>query len=772
MKSVPRLPGHIIDRPRLMYSVDRLLTGECRIATIWAAAGSGKSTLLQQWENYVKSHRVDVTYIDSQELFNDLAAFFDQGERTDRDGAPRRRFLVVQDAHSITTATSRRSLLSIMQDLPVNVCLIMVGRYQPQWSLALLQAPGIVTELRMADLAFDEAETVALSQKSEVILDSPTLRRLFDRTGGWAAAVVTAMQRLRDAGMAGFQVGDDDPSVAEFLKNEVLDSLSSEETTVLTKAALRQYVPGALAVELAENSYTLRILDKIAQRISFVTSREGVYQFHPVLLGHLRSSSHQHDNSAMLRGHVIAARWHHARGEAMQAVTEAALSRQPAVVATAVDRFGLELILKGEPAPMLRALEILAPEPDHPAVVATKLLLAVPDFVDMMHVSHLFDQALTEKNSVHAQDNKWRAVVVALQCFQKNSRVPLADQLARLQSSNITILRRRELALDVIITTAEAWAANRLGDTQKAQTMLHEVRITAKRAGFTWLYFLSTQLTIDIANHMGEWHITAALEDELDEVAGRYAQPVRDRVSAIAAITVAHRSFRLCERLPIDSLERVLTQDPDDAMFGLDIQVIALLNFSELDSVDNPRPALEALDQLAGAHARHSPQLFSIVALRMVDLALRLDGRQRATELAERFVVALGPECLESKTLHFLLRRTTRTGASAESDLIAAVEPQTTAQHLDAHASAWHSGALIAAWLLLARASESQGRRAEATARLNKALWHAHRLRQVQPFAAIEGDGANMLATRAGTFGPLASTKFFMNYPCIKVSAK
>ncbi|OAV62110.1 helix-turn-helix transcriptional regulator [Enteractinococcus helveticum] len=610
----------------------------------------------------------------------------------------------------------------------------------------------------MADLAFDETETIRLGEKYGLALDETANQRLLDETGGWAAAIVTAMQQLRatnDVDATDLHINDEQTTTAKLLEHEVLDSLSTKEATVLTKTAIRHHVPRALAVALTENPTACEILDQISQRISFVTSRRGYYYFHPVLLNYLQSNAELHDTNTLLRAHAIAAQWHYQRGEAEQALAEAALSQQPKVITSAVDRFGLELILRGNSSPVLQAVERLPSETPHLMVIVTHLLLELPDFVDTMQVSHLFDQALTEARPIRLTNNKWLAAVLALQCFQKDSRVPLNDRLTRLRGFNITILRRRELALDALISTAEAWGMSQLGETQKAQKMLRDVRITTKRAGYTWLYLLATQLAIDIANQTGDWHIAAACEEELDAVTSRYTQRVGDRVNAIAAIMIAKRSFRLGEPLPADSLERIIADDADGPMFGLDVLAAALLNFPELDSVDNPRPALETLDRLAGAHAMYSPQLFSIVALRMVDVALRLDGRQRATEMAERFAVALGPECVESKTIRFLLRRSNRAGDPAESELIAAIDPKGSSWHTNSSMTAWHAGASVAAWLLLARAAESQGRHDEATARLLNSLRDAHRVQVIQPFAAFEAAGAKMLASRAGRLGPL-----------------
>ncbi|OAV62109.1 ATP-binding protein [Enteractinococcus helveticum] len=132
MKSLSGLSRHIINRPRLAYPLERLITGESRVVTIWAAAGSGKSTLLRQWAHDAASRNVDVLVVDGQALFNGSAALADQIHRANSgDEASRQSICIVQDAHRITTDTSRHSPLSIMHGLPANVGLVLSGRYQP-----------------------------------------------------------------------------------------------------------------------------------------------------------------------------------------------------------------------------------------------------------------------------------------------------------------------------------------------------------------------------------------------------------------------------------------------------------------------------------------------------------------------------------------------------------------------------------------------------------------------------------------------------------------
>lgn len=132
MKPPPDLPSHLIHRPRLNYSLERLVAGERRIITMWAASGSGKSTLIQQWAREAATHNVDVTLVDRQALFNGASAFVEQVHRMNHDDKrSRQHIFIVQDVHLITSTGSRNSLLSIMHRLPANVSLVISGQYQP-----------------------------------------------------------------------------------------------------------------------------------------------------------------------------------------------------------------------------------------------------------------------------------------------------------------------------------------------------------------------------------------------------------------------------------------------------------------------------------------------------------------------------------------------------------------------------------------------------------------------------------------------------------------
>ena len=772
-EKVPRQSVNYVDRPRLDDGLDLLRSGQRRAVTVWSAAGSGKTNLLSSWARRLSDEGRDVVWFTGAELANTLSplrrAILRQPQRVSSgldglgpsldgpgsslDGPAR--VIFIDDVHAVTLNRIGPQIAAFVEDLPADTAVVLAGRFQPFTTLTFLQASGELSELRTSDLAFRNDEAGTLVERFGYVLDDDAVDALVRRTGGWATALALAIPWLRDAvdrRAAIAQFDGDHRAVADYLVDEVLEGANEEERTMMMSTAIREEIPLQLAVELSGRVDAGNVLHTIAMRNSLLSETATGFRFHPVLLSYLRAECRRRDAVGFSARHQTAASWFAARGEGANALREAMASGSGKAAESVLEIFGLDLALRGETELIYQATTFLPLEHAPLVVVAMNLLLEAPDFADARRAAHLFAEAERFRGqgvAGNAADDKvafWLAVVDALRCFLPGSNRELSDRLRVLRDAPRLELRRRSLPLDLLASAAEAWGLGQSGEPIAATAQLRDVADSARRAELTWLAFAGNELASRQAAMSGEWTTAALLEDQITDDVLADTHPLRDRVQAAAALIAAGHAYRLCEPMPTDLLDEIITSDPVGAKYGLTVPARIVRQMPLLDTDPNPREVLDTVEALMRDHGRQSPRLYGAVALRLVSLRLDLDGRAEARSIADHVTAVLGANSLESKTVRLALAFPSRVGDADEAQLTDALEDRS---------PAWHTGAPVGAWLLLAASAERSDRHSEADTRVVNALRLANRTGTFQPFAARGGEGAKLLLTRIGRLGHL-----------------
>jgi ATP/maltotriose-dependent transcriptional regulator MalT len=106
--------------------------------------------------------------------------------------------LVLDDLQGLPPNTDLARLVDgLCRHAPARLRMVLVSRQELPFSLDRLRGQGLVAEIHAPDLAFNVSD-VALLLETTVGLDPPGLpRRIWERTGGWPAAVYCAVEMLR-----------------------------------------------------------------------------------------------------------------------------------------------------------------------------------------------------------------------------------------------------------------------------------------------------------------------------------------------------------------------------------------------------------------------------------------------------------------------------------------------------------------------------------------------------------------------------------------------
>jgi LuxR family maltose regulon positive regulatory protein len=778
---IPAPAACLIDRERLNGWFDRLREADSRVLCVWGPAGAGKTTLLAQWARKRQDAGDEVIWRSGSEpdeplaravSLADLMGTGPMGTGATASIQPGLTYIFVDDVHLLSREADRTMLGRLAEFVPSGVRLVMAGRYQPFRSLTFLQATGTMLEIRASDLAFDRAETERLALRHRIQLPPHALDLLLQRTAGWATGLALAMPWLEaspDPQLAVGRFDGDNRAVADYLVSEIVESLSDDDRVVLMAAAVRDVIPLDLAVLLGKRRDAGAILQRLSRRNTLIVQEDGnSFRYHPILLSFMRAEARRRDVVAAADGHLLAARWFADRGDEVDALEQAILSRRPSAVLELLDRFGLELLLVGKSPLLTRALGSLRGESDSAIPQILSLLLDAPYFSDARRARHLVttataqlareaesgrdgqkdaekDDAEDGGNAPSGERTNWRALLTIARILLAEGDHELTRGLVQLVSEPLATARRENLSIDLLAATAEGWCLARLDRSHDAVDTFRAIAQTAHGAGYDWLFMLATDLAATAAGSLGDWLEVTTLEDQLGILVPQNDQPL-DRASARALLATAIRAYQRCDDVADSVLEKIAAADPLGSDLGLLVPAKVLLELPGLDADPNPRAALDSIRRIMWAEAERQPRALASCCVRLVDLTNRLEGRGQAREIVELTAAALGVDSLETRLARFLLSSPTKLRDGSEEALEAAVE----------HAERpWHLTTIVHAWIALAQVAELAERHSEADARLTRALQFAERFHLERPFLAREGLGAQLVSSRIGRFGHL-----------------
>jgi LuxR family maltose regulon positive regulatory protein len=402
---VPPAPRHLVLRKRLLDALDSAINE--RLMLLSAPAGAGKTVLLASW---IHTRRLpgpacwlalDSDHNDPSRLLGDLlgalrsTGLIEPGGTLDRLTPPRgartERFLallvnglaelpspivlVLDEIHELTSPPATTAIDFLVRHAPEQLRLVLAGRADPPLPIEKLRIGEDLAELRIADLAFDRAETAELCRELQLHLGPADIDALWARTEGWAAALRLAAISLHDhpeptrflAELTGT-----DRSVADYLVSEVLTRLPPERRELMLRTSIVGAVTPALADALAGRgggadvehcgATALAALEHSGAPV-LLTDLDGerCYRYHPLfrelLRAHLR---HAHPDELPLL-HRRAAHWYAQRGETMPAIRHALAGEEWGLAGSLIAENWLELFLEGATVAMRGAMAQLPP---------------------------------------------------------------------------------------------------------------------------------------------------------------------------------------------------------------------------------------------------------------------------------------------------------------------------------------------------------------------------------------------------------------------------
>lgn len=387
----PTVPPRLVPRRHLVGRLDRGCAGPLTLVS--AGPGAGKTLAVASWlaagafPGGAAWLTVDETDNDLRTFWADVLAAFavgglaapgsmldlvpaghfgDQEIMRVRAGLaelPVPAVLVLDDFHQVGSAAVLGSLNTVLQQQPPNLRLVLITRADPTLRLHRLRVSGGLTEIRGADLQFDQREAAELFQRNGLHLSDDQLRVLVDRTQGWPVGLRLAAMSLSAApdvaeGIARF--AGTSSSVAEYLLVEVLGQLSPADRDFMLKTSVAERLSAPLATALTGRVDSQSTLEALVAANAFMVSlgARGVwFRLHPLLRDLLQHRLAVEQPGRTRDLHGLAARWFADQGEPLPAIRHATAAQDWDEVGRLLTASALPLVFTPAGPALAAALE-------------------------------------------------------------------------------------------------------------------------------------------------------------------------------------------------------------------------------------------------------------------------------------------------------------------------------------------------------------------------------------------------------------------------------
>jgi LuxR family maltose regulon positive regulatory protein len=352
---------HLVLRPRLFDALDEGI-GQGQVMLLSAPAGSGKTVLLSSWlvarelpgsacwltldsdDNDVSRLLADLLSAlrscmpaDSASplaaLRPPLSADHERTLALLSNGLADLRepiVLVLDEIHMLRAPAATGAIDFLVRHAPPQLRLLLAGRADPPLPIERMLVAGALAELRIAELAFDRAETAELCERLRLELSDGELDTLWQRTEGWAAALRLAALSLCEHPRRGeflAEFAGTDRAISDYLVSEVLTHLPHELREFMLRTCLVDPVypelADALIAEPQDAAGTLAALERMGAPVQPVLEEGSPYRYHPLFGELLRAHLHHAHPQEVPLLHRRAAHWYAEQGEIVAAVHHA-----------------------------------------------------------------------------------------------------------------------------------------------------------------------------------------------------------------------------------------------------------------------------------------------------------------------------------------------------------------------------------------------------------------------------------------------------------------
>lgn len=379
----PKLPEHLLDRPRLLEKFQEQLS--YTLSLIHAPAGYGKTILMKQWFDIAAANRMSVCWLsldddDNQlEIFSYyLAATLQQAgiaapplhildNNTEEAGTikllaagfinslaahPGAVVIFLDDYHKIANRNIGALVRTLAQHAPENLHIVIASRKPADASETRFVSQADLAELTSADLKLTLEEFAALLTTE---INPDNLRYVWDRIEGWpiAARIVNhtiAKGLISAEHISNFSGRTSD--LGDYISDEIFSSLEEREKTFLLSTCLSSRFNADLANQLCGSGDAYDVLKTLRKMDLFLVALDSDdywYRYHHLFQQFLNKKMQAEQAAAIPRLRTAAARWFLRNNYPQEAIEQALLSNDFDLAGEIIDAVGLwRLTIQGK----------------------------------------------------------------------------------------------------------------------------------------------------------------------------------------------------------------------------------------------------------------------------------------------------------------------------------------------------------------------------------------------------------------------------------------
>lgn len=383
-KLSPPAYGHLaISRPELVRRLNDAPVGSLR--SIIAPAGWGKSHLVAEW---IRQTPLPVAYIRADRFDNDQMQFWlhvlsalrsaagidvedliaslrlpavELVTQVVRPALARlgtcEILLVLEDVQEIGDVGVQESLVAFLDALPKTVIACFTSRDEPTFGLERRRVEGLLVDIRLHDLAFDDASaSVFLEACTSRLLLPGTAASLNALVEGWPAGLSLAGLALEGGVEEDDLVGrfsGDDRTVSAYLAETMLGATGAVDLQFMRSTALLSELDPELCDAVREATDSGSLLEEVARRNQFlIPSSTGVssYRYHGLFRQWLQLRTDAQSERATAAAHQRAAIVYADRSDALRAMDHALSGNAIDLAHELFQQFALGTIAEGNHA--------------------------------------------------------------------------------------------------------------------------------------------------------------------------------------------------------------------------------------------------------------------------------------------------------------------------------------------------------------------------------------------------------------------------------------
>lgn len=228
--------------------------------------------------------------------------------------------LVLDDYHVISQPAVHQAVGFLLDNLPPQIHLAITSRIEPLLPLPRLRAAGHMTEIRAADLRFDQAETAEfLKRMVGLELSDEQVSALDRRVEGWPAGlqmVAISILGRRQTSKVSELVEDFAGSrryIFDYLVDEVLNQLEPDVQSFLLQTSLLDQLHPSLCDAVTGTTDSIQILHDLEQRNLFIfplADDRSWFRYHQLFAELLKQRLNRSRPDLIDELHLRASRWY------------------------------------------------------------------------------------------------------------------------------------------------------------------------------------------------------------------------------------------------------------------------------------------------------------------------------------------------------------------------------------------------------------------------------------------------------------------------------